>query len=247
MSDYDAETGEVRSNGLGLQEAAVRAQNDGWARKRAEDRGYGASKLYQKIARAAAKIEPTVAATKKSGQGDALYAPLPDVIRACRAALLEQGVIIRQGAEKLEMHAEASSVKSLWLPVYTDLIDADEGIVVRTTIPMPVAQANPKAVGSALTFGRRYTLLAALGLATEKDDDDGDRAMPPKDLPNQIAETSLSRKLKGEMDGCKTLDDLDDWAAKAENKKRLQSMSEDERSIVTPHWLGRRKTLSEAS
>jgi len=244
MSDYDAETGEIMSNGAG--ERALRAQNDGWARRRAEDRGDGLASLYQKIARASQEIE-TVIATTKSGAHKAKYAPFDEVMKAVRMPLLKQGVLIRHGCERVELHGEVANVKSLWIPVYTDLIDADSGAVHRTKVPMPIAQSNPQAVGIAVAYGKRYTTLASLGLATGEEDTDAEGAMPRPPLPNQVTETELTRKLKKEMDGCKTLDDLDDWVAKAENKKRLQSMSEDERSIVTPHWLGRRKTLSEAS
>lgn len=242
MSDYDAETGEVYSNGS----AALKAQNDGWARRRAEDRGDGLSSLYQKIARASADIEAVIATTK-TGAHKAKYAPFDEVMKAVRSALLKQGVLIRHGCERVELHGEAANVKSLWIPVYTDLIDADTGGVHRTKIPMPIAQSNPQAVGIAVSYGKRYTTLAALGLATGEEDTDAEGAMP-KHLPTAApAETAKVRKLKKEMDGCKTLDDLDDWAAKPENAALLKSMSDDERTLVTPHWLARRKVLSEAS
>ncbi len=37
-------------------------------------------------------------------------------------------------------------------------------------LPMPVTN-DPKAVGSAITYGRRYALAAALGIATDEDTD----------------------------------------------------------------------------
>ena len=241
MSDYDAETGEILSTSA----AAARVQGDSWARKRADDRGVGLSGLYSKILRAQNSLKTLIEATKPGARG-IKYAPYEHCLAVIRPPFLQQGVLIRHGCERMEMYAEATSVKSLWLPVYTDLVDADSGTLHRTTIPMPVSQANAQAIGAAFSYGKRYTLLGAAGLATGEEDDDAESAMP-RLMPNQVTETELTRRLKKEMDAAKTLDDLDEWAAKPENKKRLAAMSDDERAIVTPHWLSRRKTLSEAS
>ncbi len=56
------------------------------------------------------------------------------------------------------------------------------GQSVSAQFSMPVKDAsNPQAVGSALTYARRYALMAAIGVAPE--DDDGNTAAGPKAAP----------------------------------------------------------------
>ncbi len=71
--------------------------------------------------------------------------------------------------------------------------DAERGVAVTTrlfhksgewmesTVSMPSAGNGAQGVGSALTYCRRYSLMAVLGLAAE--DDDGKAASPPQQRP----------------------------------------------------------------
>ena len=45
-------------------------------------------------------------------------------------------------------------------------------------------KANPQKMGSAITYARRYGLCAMLGIVGEEDDD-GQRATPPRELPKE--------------------------------------------------------------
>jgi len=69
------------------------------------------------------------------------------------------------------------------------------GEYISSTIDVPVAKANdPQAYGSALTYGRRYSIMALLGLVT--DDDDG-----------QSATVTVEDRC-AEIFACQTIDEL---------------------------------------
>jgi hypothetical protein len=101
---------------------------------------------------------------------------------------------------------------------------------VKSTISLaPVKDNNPQAVGSALTYARRYALSAVLGLAIGEDDDDGHRAAKPAPA--------------------KPKDDFEDNAAALAIGKLIETeasagnITEDERAkmstILRGNWLGK--------
>jgi len=76
---------------------------------------------------------------------------------------------------------------------------------ISITIEVPIAKQNdPQAYGSAMTYGRRYSIMALLGLVTE--DDDG-----------QSASVTLEDKLKAILD-CGTIAELTTAAFQYDNK-----------------------------
>lgn len=63
----------------------------------------------------------------------------------------------------------------------TTIILHETGQFIRSTARLIVKDQTPQGLGSAITYMRRYALSAALGLATE-DDDDGNGPVAPKTL-----------------------------------------------------------------
>lgn len=61
------------------------------------------------------------------------------------------------------------------------LIWRDGTVVAEGTYPLP-QDAKPQELGSAITYGRRYTLCAALNVVADEDDD-GEAASRPQDRP----------------------------------------------------------------
>jgi hypothetical protein len=67
----------------------------------------------------------------------------------------------------------------------TILIHSDSGEWIESSYVMPVAKQNdPQAMGSAITYARRYALGAILGLNID-DDDDGEKAMGRNSVPKR--------------------------------------------------------------
>lgn len=91
------------------------------------------------------------------------YADLASVWDACRSALSENGLAVVQQTE-----ADESGVM-----VITTLAHSS-GQWMRSSLRLQPKDASPQGIGSAITYGRRYALAAAVGVAQV--DDDGNAA-----------------------------------------------------------------------
>jgi len=120
--------------------------------------------LYTALSNAQGKIENA----KKSSLNPhfrSKYADLAAVWDACRDAMTSEGLAVVQ----LPCEAPPGHVGLV------TIITHSSGQSMQEKFFMPVAQANnPQAVGSALTYAKRYALLGAAGIAPE--DDDGNAA-----------------------------------------------------------------------
>lgn len=88
----------------------------------------------------------------------------------------------------------------------TLLMHADSGEFIQATYQMPVAKQNdPQAVGSAITYARRYALGAILGLAIDEDDDANAATQQPKENHNVDVEQSKKEWLNKFESDKKTL------------------------------------------
>jgi hypothetical protein len=90
-------------------------------------------------------------------------------------------------------------------------------------------------MGSAISYGRRYCILAALGLATDEADDDGEAAKP-RDLSEPVHDGPLLMSLKKEIDTAKDATDLVEWGQKLKASKRADKLSETEAAVLRSHY-----------
>ena len=88
------------------------------------------------------------------------YAPLDAIVDATRPVLAKHGLAVMQAP--LFMDGTAG--------VETTIIHKG-GHVFSTTLLLPLKDLSPQGVGGAITYARRYSLAAVLGLATEEDMD----------------------------------------------------------------------------
>ena len=93
------------------------------------------------------------------------YADLSAGLNAIRAALSANGIAVVQ---QTRMHGDT-------LMLMTVLSHAS-GQWIGSEWPVVKLPAPPQVIGSALTYARRYTLFAIVGIAGEGDDDDGNAA-----------------------------------------------------------------------
>jgi hypothetical protein len=91
------------------------------------------------------------------------YADLASVWDACQAVLPANGIAVFQPTTVRDGAA-----------VVTTLLVHESGEWISEDLPMPVGQQTAQAVGSAITYGRRYGLAAMVGVAPK--DDDGNEA-----------------------------------------------------------------------
>lgn len=126
-----------------------------------------------KLNEALAKAQLVMTAAKKDAVNPhfkSSYADLASIIEACRKPLAENGLAI---AQVVTTDAKGVTVTTRLLHVSGECIEAP--------CWMPVAQQTPQAYGSAITYGRRYSLAAMVGVAAE--DDDGNASSISKNVP----------------------------------------------------------------
>lgn len=90
------------------------------------------------------------------------YLSLPALLNTIRPILAANGLAVRQ-----ELHAAPESPQLL---AVTTIVFDDTAELVVGEYPVQVLQ-NPQATGSAITYARRYSLTAAMGMMPGNDDD----------------------------------------------------------------------------
>lgn len=122
------------------------------------------------LAAALAKAQGEMAAAQKSSDNPyfkSKYADLSECWESCRGPLSKNGLAVIQTTEIKDGDA-------IGVVVNTTLAHSS-GEWIRGTLFMPLAKKDPQAVGSAITYGRRYGMSAIVGIVA--DDDDGEAAM----------------------------------------------------------------------
>lgn len=131
------------------------------------------------LAAALAKAQPEITAAEKNAQNPHLrnrYANLSAVMAACRPALAKYGLAVVQGISTAEQGVSV-----------TTRIMHESGQWMESSLTLPVDKLTAQAVGSAITYARRYGLAALLGV-TPDEDDDGHAASvsPPRQQPAPV-------------------------------------------------------------
>ena len=96
------------------------------------------------------------------------YAELDVIINTIRPTLEKHGLAFIQNPVQADGQ----------VGVYTVLIHKSGEYIQFDPVMIPLQKATPHQVGAALTYAKRYSLGAALGLATEEDKDGNDISQP---------------------------------------------------------------------
>jgi len=132
------------------------------------------SGLYASLIAAQAEFLPALKDTKNTFFKSS-YAPLDSIWNACKGPLAKNKLMVSQVTDILE-----NGTVILITRVYNDV-----GDFIESKLPVISSKPNdPQAFGSALTYCRRYSLAAILGLVT--DDDDGEGAMDRDNQKNKV-------------------------------------------------------------
>jgi hypothetical protein len=151
--------------------------------------------VYAALLRAREEFQPVVKSeTADVGKFTYKYVDLGTVLAAVTPALTKHGLILVQTVDFL-----AHNVVLL-----TRLVHVDSGTDIVSGYPLQPAKPNdPQALGSAITYARRYAILALLGLAPE--DDDAQQAskpahrQPPTTADNRPADHSRDKEEAGAL------------------------------------------------
>ncbi|MCJ8336316.1 MAG: ERF family protein [Epibacterium sp.] len=148
-----------------------------------------AVRAHSSIAMALASAQLSMGKALKQSQNSHFrnkYADLGNVVDACMPALNENGIAVIQptideGGERF---------------VKTVLIHGETGETLECRVPLIVAKNDMQGYGSAVTYARRYGLMAMTGVAPEDDDGNAAAAAAPKSerRPNQSAKPSEARE-----------------------------------------------------
>lgn len=170
--------------------------------------------LYAALAKAQAQMQ----SAKKDSVNPhfrAKYADLAAVWEACRKALTDNGLAV------VQMSAPAAE----GVRVIT-VLGHSSGLELRDDPPVyPLAQRTPQAIGSAITYARRYGLAAMVGVAPDEDDDGNEAskttAPPQRSTPRTAAE--MTQALKASVEATR----LPPSPTPIERKRRLQIQADD--------------------
>lgn len=137
------------------------------------------------------------------------YADLGACLEAVDDALLENGIAVYQ-----ETFEDASGVT-----VETVFLHESGESIRSGKLHVPASKQDPQGYGSALTYCRRYSLMAACGIAPEDDDGNAASRQPPKRQepikPTPSTDAALIATHISAMEACGTLETLKDAFGKA--------------------------------
>jgi hypothetical protein len=168
------------------------------------------SEQVNELAAALAKAQGQLEGAKKSSSNPffkSKYADLAECWNTCREALTANEISVIQMPEEINENGRLN---------ITTMLAHSSGQYISSTLTMTVTKLDPQAIGSAITYGRRYALAAMVGLAQE--DDDGEEAMErskdKKSVESPINITSVSengsvRFINGVQ--CQIQDKNGDW------------------------------------
>lgn len=147
------------------------------------------------------------------------YADLSSGINAIRLALTSQNIgfvqLTRLDGDVLMLDTRLTHASGQW---------------IESTFPVCRFPSKPQETGSALTYARRYSLFAMVGIAG--DDDDGNEAsrsetpVPPRSVSlsrvasyDEAASKQARDAMLDELDNCNSREQLHDWATKHSSEK----------------------------
>jgi hypothetical protein len=108
------------------------------------------------------------------------YANLESVIEAAHDALSANGLAVMQGPGPMDGSC---------ITLTTRLVH-ESGEWIETDFSLPAGKMDPQAAGSAITYARRYSLMAMLNMPAV--DDDGEASMPRTTKPGEPKNPNVS-------------------------------------------------------
>jgi hypothetical protein len=127
------------------------------------------------IAPALIKAQSQMQGISKEGKNPAFkskYVTLDSILDTLRPILTSNGLMLTQGSQQPET-MQTVTVESR--------IIHTSGEWISTTVTIPVTKPDAHGLGSALTYGRRYSVSALLAISADEDDDANASVAPRED------------------------------------------------------------------
>ena len=122
------------------------------------------TKLSQAMLKVQQQLQPAIKDARNSFVGND-YATLNSVMETCKDALISHGIWLTQLPTPAPVELGTGHIG-----LETKLIHAESGEWISSTTVIPLPKNDPQGMGSAITYARRYSLCAMLGIVTEDDD-----------------------------------------------------------------------------
>lgn len=116
------------------------------------------------LSKAQADLKPAVKDAKNPFYKSS-YADLPSVVAACKEVLSQNGLSYSQVPDFQD--------DKVWIET---VLMHSSGQWISGRYPINPTKNDPQSMGSALTYSRRYALMAMVGVVASDDDDDGNAA-----------------------------------------------------------------------
>lgn len=162
-----------------------------------------------KIATALVKAQKAFAPALKSSTNPhfkSKYADLAACVEAVLDALNDNGIALIQRNSPCD---DGVMVETVFIHESGEKIECG-------VLHVPAGKHDPQGYGSALTYARRYSLMAACGIAPEDDDGNAAKAPPPKPKPETAKSVSQVA-----------------WEAEdAESQKFLKELADDVKGLL---------------
>lgn len=159
------------------------------------------AKLAEALAKAQSQMRAATKDSKNPHFGN-MYADLASIWEACREPLSANGLSVAQapagGPSEVTVHTMLMHVSGEWMS---------------SSLTMRPAQATPQAMGSCITYARRYSLSAMVGIAP--DDDDGNAASGPPPTAAASAGPATARPATAPKNGTRKAEQPPAQAASA--------------------------------
>lgn len=150
--------------------------------------------IYEKIA----EIQDEIGTVKKDAENPHFhntYATYEKVLEVVNPVLRKRSLVILHSFEESKFEGQ--------IGVITTIKDysVQDDIVFQSTLFIPTLKDDPQAAGSAITYAKRYSILAMLGLGTE--DDDGEKSVRRSTMAPQTATKPVNAIDDGLIMKCK--------------------------------------------
>jgi len=152
------------------------------------------SEQIQELAAALSKAQGEMAGAKKDAANPffkSKYADLASVWEACRGPLSKHGLAVLQSPHVDGVRVELDT-----------LLTHASGQWIRGTVSATAKDDSPQALGSAITYLRRYALQSFVGVAPEDDDAEaaqGRQTFRPEPVPVLASNTPKAASLRAQI------------------------------------------------
>lgn len=178
------------------------------------------------------------------------YATLESVLDAVAAPMTMNGLVLTQWAGELS-RSEGKDGRAI-LRVYTRIEHAETSEYMQVCLPITLTKDDAQGIGSAMTYGRRYTLKSALGIPEVDDDGAAASGMESELRPKRKSSAEAKRdgtdklfkEIKVHIDDASTSDALRDLGSAYSDA--IADMPDRWRDMLREEYAARMSALVDA-